>query len=169
MVRRVFYILLAVQITLLVALAVGVMIYATNQSASATEQPSIQQPGAGSGSFPPPSGPQNQPGTGIDGTIPASGTTTPQSPTTALQQPDSVFPRESGDTVPFQPPSDTRFQNPQDAPDTRSPGIGVPGAEVTNPASGDQVFCTQDVQECPDGSFVSRQPPNCEFAPCPGE
>ena len=32
---------------------------------------------------------------------------------------------------------------------------------------GDPVFCTQDVQECPDGSFVGRVGPQCEFAPCP--
>lgn len=30
------------------------------------------------------------------------------------------------------------------------------------------VFCTQDAMQCPDGSFVGRQGPNCEFAPCPG-
>lgn len=29
------------------------------------------------------------------------------------------------------------------------------------------VACTMDVQECPDGSFVSRTPPNCAFAKCP--
>lgn len=32
----------------------------------------------------------------------------------------------------------------------------------------DTVFCTQDARECPDGSFVSRVPPSCEFAQCPG-
>jgi hypothetical protein len=31
------------------------------------------------------------------------------------------------------------------------------------------VVCTQDVKECSDGSFVSRVPPDCNFAPCPGE
>src|SRR3989344_4308527 len=30
-----------------------------------------------------------------------------------------------------------------------------------------QVVCAQDVNECPDGSFVSRVPPKCEFAICP--
>lgn len=30
------------------------------------------------------------------------------------------------------------------------------------------VFCTMDALECPDGSFVGRIPPSCEFAPCPG-
>lgn len=31
----------------------------------------------------------------------------------------------------------------------------------------DSVLCTADVQECPDGSFVSRIPPSCAFAECP--
>ena len=31
------------------------------------------------------------------------------------------------------------------------------------------VFCTMDAKVCPDGSFVGRQGPNCEFASCPGE
>jgi hypothetical protein len=28
-------------------------------------------------------------------------------------------------------------------------------------------FCTLDAKQCPDGSYVSRVPPSCEFAPCP--
>ena len=31
------------------------------------------------------------------------------------------------------------------------------------------VFCTQEAKRCPDGSYVSRTGPNCEFASCPGE
>ena len=31
----------------------------------------------------------------------------------------------------------------------------------------DPVMCTMDAKLCPDGSYVSRQGPNCEFAPCP--
>jgi hypothetical protein len=31
----------------------------------------------------------------------------------------------------------------------------------------DTVFCTADVKECPDGSFVGRVGPTCQFAPCP--
>lgn len=31
------------------------------------------------------------------------------------------------------------------------------------------VACTMEAKMCPDGSFVGRQGPNCEFAPCPGE
>lgn len=30
------------------------------------------------------------------------------------------------------------------------------------------VMCTADAKECPDGSFVGREGPNCEFVPCPG-
>lgn len=42
----------------------------------------------------------------------------------------------------------------------------VPG----EPQDGEEpVFCTMDAKQCPDGSFVSRVPPDCEFAPCPGE
>lgn len=29
-----------------------------------------------------------------------------------------------------------------------------------------ETVCTQDVKQCPDGSYVSRQPPTCVFAPC---
>lgn len=29
--------------------------------------------------------------------------------------------------------------------------------------------CTADVQQCPDGSWVGRLPPDCKFASCPGE
>lgn len=31
----------------------------------------------------------------------------------------------------------------------------------------ENVFCTQDAKQCPDGSWVGRQGPKCEFAPCP--
>ncbi len=32
-----------------------------------------------------------------------------------------------------------------------------------------QVACTQEAKLCPDGSYVGRTGPNCEFAPCPGD
>lgn len=31
------------------------------------------------------------------------------------------------------------------------------------------VFCTQDAKLCPDGSYVGRIAPDCEFAACPLE
>ena len=30
------------------------------------------------------------------------------------------------------------------------------------------VACTMDAMQCPDGSYVGRVPPSCEFAACPG-
>lgn len=30
----------------------------------------------------------------------------------------------------------------------------------------DDVFCIADVKECPDGSYVQRVPPTCEFENC---
>jgi hypothetical protein len=30
------------------------------------------------------------------------------------------------------------------------------------------VFCTLDAKQCPDGSWVGRVPPDCEFEACPG-
>jgi hypothetical protein len=33
----------------------------------------------------------------------------------------------------------------------------------------DDVACTTDAKQCPDGSYVGRSGPNCEFAACPGE
>lgn len=32
----------------------------------------------------------------------------------------------------------------------------------------EQIFCTQDAMQCPDGSYVGREGPNCEFH-CPSE
>lgn len=41
--------------------------------------------------------------------------------------------------------------------------------DITTPTEEEEaVFCTMDAKECPDGSYVGRIPPNCEFAPCPG-
>ncbi|MCL4406225.1 MAG: DUF333 domain-containing protein [Patescibacteria group bacterium] len=33
---------------------------------------------------------------------------------------------------------------------------------------GEAVFCTMDAKLCPDGSYVGRMPPACEFKACPG-
>lgn len=49
-------------------------------------------------------------------------------------------------------------------------GIGVaawftlPSSSTTTP---EPVFCTQEAMLCPDGSYVGRTGPNCEFAACP--
>jgi nucleoside 2-deoxyribosyltransferase len=39
--------------------------------------------------------------------------------------------------------------------------------EQTPDENVDAVFCTMDAKVCPDGSYVGRIPPDCEFAPCP--
>lgn len=36
-----------------------------------------------------------------------------------------------------------------------------------SPSPTDQVVCTQDIKQCPDGSWVGRVPPTCEFTQCP--
>lgn len=52
------------------------------------------------------------------------------------------------------------------APKTQKPAPpGPPPPEM--PAEG--IVCPADVRECPDGSFVARDPDNgCAFRPCPG-
>jgi hypothetical protein len=42
----------------------------------------------------------------------------------------------------------------------------VKETDEQNPEEDEVVFCTQDVRRCPDGSFVGRVPPKCNFAPC---
>lgn len=37
-----------------------------------------------------------------------------------------------------------------------------------SPLEIDSVYCTQEAMLCPDGSYVGRTGPNCEFAICPG-
>jgi len=48
-------------------------------------------------------------------------------------------------------------------------GLAFAGYSIWKGGSGedDIVFCTQDAMLCPDGSYVGRNGPNCEFAPCP--
>jgi hypothetical protein len=51
------------------------------------------------------------------------------------------------------------LQSPTPTPKSEIPP-GVPPKE-------DGVACTEEAKLCPDGSYVSRVGPNCEFAPCP--
>ena len=41
--------------------------------------------------------------------------------------------------------------------------------QLNSLANGGQVACTQEAKLCPDGSYVGRTGPMCEFAACPGE
>jgi hypothetical protein len=45
--------------------------------------------------------------------------------------------------------------------------LSSPTPTPTLTSQPDQKVCTQEVKECPDGSFVGRTGPNCEFTPCP--
>ncbi len=38
---------------------------------------------------------------------------------------------------------------------------------VSRSQTDEQIFCTQEAKLCPDGSYVGRTGPNCEFAACP--
>jgi len=49
-------------------------------------------------------------------------------------------------------------------------GGTVATTATTSTGSGtstDEVACTMEAKLCPDGSYVGRVPPDCEFAPCP--
>ncbi len=39
----------------------------------------------------------------------------------------------------------------------------------TSTEEDEMIACPMDAKSCPDGSFVGREAPDCEFAPCPGE
>lgn len=43
----------------------------------------------------------------------------------------------------------------------------LPGMGLSTPLPQEPVFCTADAFQCPDGTFVGRTGPNCEFV-CPG-
>jgi hypothetical protein len=40
-------------------------------------------------------------------------------------------------------------------------------AANAQPVPGNGRMCTQEAKQCPDGSYVSRTGPHCEFAKCP--
>lgn len=46
--------------------------------------------------------------------------------------------------------------------------MNAPAEPVENTQDPEQVFCTMEAKLCPDGSYVGRSGPNCEFDPCPG-
>ncbi len=45
-------------------------------------------------------------------------------------------------------------------------GVG-PGYGIDNDGYDGGVSCTMEAKLCPDGSYVGRTGPNCEFSPCP--
>ena len=41
------------------------------------------------------------------------------------------------------------------------------GVEYKNPNEPERIACTMEAKMCPDGSYVGRQGPDCDFAACP--
>jgi len=78
--------------------------------------------------------------------------------------------REKGAPIPVSPPianapdyAPPSTEPPAVIPPTvNEPVVAPPGGISPNP-----VACTQEAKQCPDGSYVGRTGPNCEFAPCP--
>ena len=60
------------------------------------------------------------------------------------------------------PKGQSCVDDPRDDCDPAKGGSDCIGLCVDN-----SLVCTQDVQHCPDGSFVGRVPPSCAFALCP--
>ncbi len=44
----------------------------------------------------------------------------------------------------------------------------VTDPDTTTPTDTEPVACTMDAMQCPDGTYVGRTGPKCEFAACPG-
>jgi hypothetical protein len=57
-------------------------------------------------------------------------------------------------------PDGSSFENPEQSVTTEEPPVSAPG---------ETVFCTMDARLCPDGSYVGRVGPDCQFETCPGE
>jgi len=45
--------------------------------------------------------------------------------------------------------------------------LALPENQTLTSPTPKAIICTQDAKLCPDGSYVGRVGPNCEFAPCP--
>jgi hypothetical protein len=45
--------------------------------------------------------------------------------------------------------------------------LGIRVSKQDFPKKEEGIACTMEVKICPDGTAVGRQPPTCEFAPCP--
>ena len=54
----------------------------------------------------------------------------------------------------------------------KAPRIEVERPEVSDSKPKDEKnspICTMEVKQCPDGTYVGRTGPKCEFSPCPGD
>ncbi len=55
-----------------------------------------------------------------------------------------------------------------EAPYNPSTPDAIAPSPSTDESGNQMVACTMEAKQCPDGSYVGRQGPKCEFAPCPG-
>lgn len=75
-------------------------------------------------------------------------------------------------TTQIDPPSLELETGPEDVDTEDTEGPDTPVVVTPAPAPSpepDMVACTMDAKMCPDGSFVGRVGPDCEFAACPSE
>ena len=101
-------------------------------------------------------------------------------PYMAFETPDAGYATPYVVSSPSPSPTDgiNAINTPESEPDVLPPPVGsfiTPSSttldglvgDTTPTPSADNVYCTQDVFTCPDGSYVSRDPSNnCEFPPC---
>ena len=62
----------------------------------------------------------------------------------------------------------TKYFKIQDNRLVEAPVVASSEQTQTPLASPHQTACVMDAQECPDGTYVARVAPSCDFAPCPG-
>ena len=48
-------------------------------------------------------------------------------------------------------------------------GFALSGYQYPGDSRNGPTACTMEAKQCPDGSYVGRTGPNCEFSPCPSE
>lgn len=75
----------------------------------------------------------------------------------------------SVDTLPQVPPDVEPIVDEYPEPEPGDTPAPLPDdvGEPLPPIPDEPVACTMEAKMCPDGSFVGRTGPNCEFAPCP--
>jgi hypothetical protein len=75
---------------------------------------------------------------------------------------------ENADEQVSLPPSESLPPVPSDVtPPPAEPAVELGDTSAPDTDDTEVVACTLDVKECPDGTYVSRVAPSCEFAACP--